>query len=538
MNPEQAIFLQSAFLSFFYALVPAVLVLWFLLARRRGSVLLAPMCGFIFAMVLTIPGGKVNDFLGGVLENKALLFLVLGFNEELIKFVASVLGLIVAVLLVRGLSWQSMLSNNWLAIGLSGALGFAAGENFIYGISGQGSIARLLPMISHCFFACFWCIALREAAGNDSNFQRLRVIVMGLIQGTLLHAIYNCSVDPDLLKPIYRVLCCLLVPSAVWSLWWIKGRRLSTSTTEPVVIIAKPNKKNIITSQPSFDRSIAVILSLVCPGLGHMLFRREFFNGLTFLLLSVCLPVSLLLFAFRFAKQMNIEIFGESGLIVALMLFLGAYFIIGMWSAWEVTLKEKRGLADHDSKRRFSAIFPLSTLLMVSVSLSFFLPSRLDESDDSDELTVKEISLGLNWGVEEKQSIIREISVDDEALQVTSEESSNMSQNNYGSNRLDIRPDPAGQGYIGILLSVMLGQQTQAYVHSVFMDTSAAKVGLKPRDIITTVNGKSTRGLSVVEVSQMIVGPIGTYVELTVDRPGVGILTFRPRRTGSLLSIN
>lgn len=51
--------------------------------------------------------------------------------------------------------------------------------------------------------------------------------------------------------------------------------------------------------------------------------------------------------------------------------------------------------------------------------------------------------------------------------------------------------------------------------------TPAMQAGLKPRDIITEIDGKSTLGMQLEEATRMLRGPIGSTVTLTIKRVGI-----------------
>ena len=48
----------------------------------------------------------------------------------------------------------------------------------------------------------------------------------------------------------------------------------------------------------------------------------------------------------------------------------------------------------------------------------------------------------------------------------------------------------------------------------------AAKAGIRPGDIIATVEGKSAKGLTTSEVADMLKGPKGTVVHIGMLREG------------------
>jgi carboxyl-terminal processing protease len=64
-----------------------------------------------------------------------------------------------------------------------------------------------------------------------------------------------------------------------------------------------------------------------------------------------------------------------------------------------------------------------------------------------------------------------------------------------------------------------------------FPKTPAYRAGLRPRDVIAEVDGKSTEGLNTEEVAGRLRGPAGTQVQIGVERRGVeGLLRFRVTR--------
>jgi carboxyl-terminal processing protease len=67
-------------------------------------------------------------------------------------------------------------------------------------------------------------------------------------------------------------------------------------------------------------------------------------------------------------------------------------------------------------------------------------------------------------------------------------------------------------------------------VVGVFKDSPAKRVGIKPGDVITKVNGHSIAGESSSVSTARIKGKPGTYVQLTIARPGSRPRTLRVRR--------
>jgi len=70
---------------------------------------------------------------------------------------------------------------------------------------------------------------------------------------------------------------------------------------------------------------------------------------------------------------------------------------------------------------------------------------------------------------------------------------------------------------------VLLGEKEgQTVIVSVVPESPAQKAGLKAGDMIVTVNGQSTEGLSPDQLVEQVRGDEGSQVAVTVDRPSTG----------------
>lgn len=76
-----------------------------------------------------------------------------------------------------------------------------------------------------------------------------------------------------------------------------------------------------------------------------------------------------------------------------------------------------------------------------------------------------------------------------------------------------------GATYIGIA-ATFTSHAKGAFVQKVTSRGPAAVGGLKPADIITAVDGKPITGLGADAVNQVVVGPIGGTIQLSVERGG------------------
>ena len=74
--------------------------------------------------------------------------------------------------------------------------------------------------------------------------------------------------------------------------------------------------------------------------------------------------------------------------------------------------------------------------------------------------------------------------------------------------------------YEGIGAEISLDDDKNIIVFSVFKNSPAAEVGLKHGDIITEVNGKSTKGLSTTETVALIKDPTKPVANIKINRDG------------------
>jgi carboxyl-terminal processing protease len=81
-----------------------------------------------------------------------------------------------------------------------------------------------------------------------------------------------------------------------------------------------------------------------------------------------------------------------------------------------------------------------------------------------------------------------------------------------------MREDQHGRYYgVGMMIQPI---DDKVYVLQPYENTPSYRAGLKPGDIISAVDGKSTEGLSSDAVAKALKGPKGTHVQVTVIRDG------------------
>jgi len=82
----------------------------------------------------------------------------------------------------------------------------------------------------------------------------------------------------------------------------------------------------------------------------------------------------------------------------------------------------------------------------------------------------------------------------------------------------NLREDQRGR-YYGVGMTIV-PRDNYTYVLSPMPGSPAYRAGIRPGDVIMAVDGKSTQGLSSSEVADMLKGPKGTVVHITMKRVG------------------
>jgi carboxyl-terminal processing protease len=82
----------------------------------------------------------------------------------------------------------------------------------------------------------------------------------------------------------------------------------------------------------------------------------------------------------------------------------------------------------------------------------------------------------------------------------------------------NLREDQRGR-YYGVGMTIV-PRENYTYVLAPMMNSPAYRAGIRPGDIIMTVDGKTAEGLSSSEVADMLKGPKGTTVHIAMKRVG------------------
>jgi carboxyl-terminal processing protease len=93
-----------------------------------------------------------------------------------------------------------------------------------------------------------------------------------------------------------------------------------------------------------------------------------------------------------------------------------------------------------------------------------------------------------------------------------------------------LREEERGR-YFGVGMSIWAGREGRTAVTDPYVDAPAFQAGLRAGDIILEVDGKSTDGLTVSEVAELLRGPRSTLAAITVQREGYATpMSFHVRR--------
>src|SRR6202142_589526 len=82
----------------------------------------------------------------------------------------------------------------------------------------------------------------------------------------------------------------------------------------------------------------------------------------------------------------------------------------------------------------------------------------------------------------------------------------------------NLREDQRGR-YYGVGMTIV-PRENYTYVLAPMVNSPVYRAGIRPGDIITTVDGKTAEGLSSSEVADMLKGPKGTTVHIAMKRVG------------------
>src|SRR5262245_23067315 len=82
-----------------------------------------------------------------------------------------------------------------------------------------------------------------------------------------------------------------------------------------------------------------------------------------------------------------------------------------------------------------------------------------------------------------------------------------------------MREDQRGH-YYGVGMQVGPETNGQTAVKAPFPGSPAYKVGIRPGDVIVSVNDHTTEGLNTTEIADLLKGPRGTSVKIVISREG------------------
>ncbi|MDX1919009.1 MAG: PDZ domain-containing protein [Candidatus Caenarcaniphilales bacterium] len=447
MSESQFVQLINLFTAFTYSWTPALILLWFVIVRKPGSRILPGLCAFLLGAFAARFAGEINHLSGVYLDADSLpFFFSVGFTEEFIKCLASLAGLVIGLVILRepGKLIRTF-QHNWIAQTLAGGLGFAAAENFVYGIDGQGGVARIVPLFAHIFFALYWGVGLYTASLEKDWGRRIFWMMVGFLEAVFFHGLYDCLVSDDVFPDQYRILIWLGTGAMILGTYLWHHSVLERLEEE------RPEEEHLLNDPIDHREDLTelklpgIFSSLLLPGSGHLFYRKELLNGLTFLAMAILIPYLIVRFGVNMIV-MNLDqnklrdlisaskdplqafVSGIAGqlyssfetypelikqaliqILFVYALAILSFVVVGIWSAWE--LSQYNADLDHkDRKRRYSAVIPISTLFISSILASFFLPvvdkmgkAKDGKGKEKPDAIIKEIPLGITMEVEQEK---------------------------------------------------------------------------------------------------------------------------------------
>ncbi|WP_257449107.1 PrsW family intramembrane metalloprotease [Archangium lipolyticum] len=231
---------MSAFVLGGSAIVPSLLLLWYILARDKNpeprSLLVKTfllgvfICGPVALLELAIQG-LLRPWLSGMWRQAWLEALfVAAIPEEVFKF-----------LVLFGYVWRKPAFNEPLdgvVYGATASLGFATLENILYvSEGGMGvALARALSSVpAHAFFGVVMGAHTGRARFSESVSERLRLLAMGLGGAIALHAAYDAFL-------LTRSGFALLMPVVLFvTVYWGRGlyKRLQAEQVRVVPVVTE-----------------------------------------------------------------------------------------------------------------------------------------------------------------------------------------------------------------------------------------------------------------------------------------------------------
>lgn len=170
-----------------------------------------------------------------------------------------------------------------------------------------------------------------------------------------------------------------------------------------------------------------------------------------------------------------------------------------------------------DSRREFWIIFSFF-ILMVGALSNAFLP-RLSAEDQAVDVYREIEPIGDVLDIVLRE-YVRELSVEETVEGAISGIMSALDRNSayVSAEELEaLREETKGE-FEGIGVSIKENEDGQIMVFMPILGSPAAEAGVRPYDIITAIDGKSTEGLDTSGAANLIRGRRGSYVNLTILR--------------------
>ena len=165
-------------------------------------------------------------------------------------------------------------------------------------------------------------------------------------------------------------------------------------------------------------------------------------------------------------------------------------------------------------KNYFNYILVIVTIILLNISSQVY-PQNIDKLYEKIDLFGEVLEKIQNEYVEEIDQAEAMDSAINGLLQYLDPYSSYMNQKTFEESQTETSGEFGG---LGIEVSMEAGV---VKVITPIDDTPASRAGVKAGDYIVKINGEQVRGKTLMEAVNLMRGPVGTSIEITIRRKGL-----------------